>query len=135
MVNEGIRFINQCISKGEQHNGLPVFELIDIMENKDKLKIGFMDHEGIVYQSLLDDNYKLLEKYVDVIDILGIESMNNLEVLCSEGRKNSSISSLKKLNHTIKNLSYSRNIPLVFSDNAIVVNKDDREYALSLIHI
>lgn len=132
-VNEGIRFINQCISKGEKHNGAIVFELIDLIENKDKIKIGSMDKEGIVYQSLLDDDYKLLAKYIDVIDIIGIEPMSSLESLCSEGRKNSSISSLKKLNHIIKNLSYAKSIPVVFNDNAMVINKDDREYAREFI--
>ena len=82
-----------------------------------------MDKEGIVYQSLLDDDYKLLAKYIDVIDIIGIEPMSSLESLCSEGRKNSSISS-KKLNHTIKNLSYAKSIPVVFNDNAMVINKN-----------
>ena len=128
-VNEGIRFINECISKGERHNGATVFNVLDLMENKDKVKIGSMDHEGLVYQALLDDNFVLLSEYLEMFDIMAIEPMSSLEVLCREGRKNSSISSLKTLNNTIKNLCIKQSIPLVFNDNAMVVNKDDREYA------
>ena len=132
-VNEGIRLLNKWQSENERYNNKTVFDILELLNNKDKFKIGSMDHNGLIYQSLFDNDYNLLEEYISLFDIVGIESIESLSIICKEGRKNGSLSKLKEVNKLIGAISLKQQIPLVFSDNAIVLNKCDRESAIEFI--
>lgn len=134
LVNEAIKTINSFITNStEMYDGYYVVNFDDILKNKELFKIGSMDSNGIIFQSLLDGDFDLVETYIGIFNILAIEPISNLEHLCKECRKNSSIENLIKINKLIYALSYKYHLPIVFNDNAMVINKEDREIALDFI--
>lgn len=129
-VNEGIRALNEMISSAGMHKGRYVFDIKDIMKYKEHFLLGSLDQEGVIYQALFDGDYELMGQYMDMFNILGIESLDNLKKVCSEGRKNGSMSKLKEVNEKIRRLAIKLSVPLIFADNPVVLNKEDREAAI-----
>lgn len=132
-VNKGIRALNELISTGENYKDGYLVNYDKLMKYKEYFLLGSLDKEGLVFQSLLDDDYDLLKQYIDMFSIIGIEPLDNLKSIQKEGRKNSSISNLKKVNEIIRRISIKENKVLIFADNPVVVNKEDREIVREFI--
>lgn len=129
-VNEGIRIINTMISNStKKYNGAYVFNVVDLLENKKYFRIGSLDHDGLVYISLLENNFNLLEQYMELFDVVAIEPIETLSAICNKGYKNGAYSNLKNVNELIRRLSIKYKIPLLFNESPIVVDIDDREFA------
>ena len=132
-VNPAIKALNEMISNCNYYKDRFVIDYETLIKNKDLFLIGSLDNEGLIFQSLLDDDYNLLSQYIDMFNILGIEPLGNLKSIQKEGRLNSSLSNLKKVNNKIKKIGILKGIPTIFADNPIVINKDDREIAKEYI--
>lgn len=126
-VNEGIRAINELITNSEKYKQGYLVELKDILKYKDYFYLASMDSYGIIFQSLLDNDFDLLFNYCDIFDYYGIEHTDNLLKHIDEARKNSSYFGLIKVNDYIRRLAIRRNKKIIFSDNAIIVSKEHQK--------
>lgn len=126
-VNPAIRALNEMISNCNYYKDRFVIDYDTLMKYKDLFLFGSLDNEGLVFQALLDNDYDLLAQYVDMFSILGIEPLGNLKRVQKEGRINSGLNNLKKINNKINKIGILKGIPTIFADNPIVINKEDRE--------
>lgn len=132
-VNPAIRALNEMISNCKYYKDKYVIDYDTLIKYKDLFLLGSLDNEGLVFQALLDNDYNLLAQYIDMFNILGIEPLGNLKHIQKEGRLNSGLNNLKKLNNKIKKIGILKGIPTIFADNPIVINKEDREIAREYI--
>lgn len=130
-VNEGIKVINEMISSSSKYKDSYLFPLSKIKKYKESgfIKLGSFDKDGVVFNSVLNDDYATLEKYIDIFDYLGVEPISNLMKLVFTKDSKITYGTLKRVNRKIKDLGTLKNKKVIFVDNAIVTSEEERELA------
>lgn len=128
VVNEGVKLVNEIISnRGVVDVDSKVF-LTDLLKGQEEgyFLLGSMDKEGPIANYLLNKDNERLDYFTKIIDVFGVEPVRNFtQWIFKKGAF--SIRKVRELNKEIIDLAETTGKKAVFSDNAVLFDKEDIE--------